>query len=556
MDVSERSTRRRTLDRRAALRLAFGASTASLLAACAPIAPAAPTAQPPAKPAGSTATTTTGASPVSAAPSAPAAAQPRSGGTLRVGIGADLTTLDAHFVGNSWFDTTWQAYDRLVALNNKLQPQPQLAESWEVSPDLKKVTFKLRKGVTFHSGRPFTSDDVKWNILRVRDPKLGVAQLTNMSNWFPSIETPDLSTITLTSEQPRPALFDFFEYLNIADQTVLTTPEEGKVRIAGTGPFVFQEWIPGQEIRFVKNKNYWQSGKPYLDGLTFVPHRDALAMVVQLEGGSIDAADNPPTAEAARLKQGSKFRVVSDPQPGQYFILAAQVTRPPMDNKLVRQALQYGVDRKRFVDTVLGGIGEPGALPWPSFSPAYDAAKNQRYAFDPAKASTLLKQAGADGAEFDITYSAASPDAAGLAQIMQADYTKIGAKTTLRGLEGLAFQNALNNSDYRGFIINLGGYAEIDPSSLFTIGRTWNFSINMAQFKSDQYTQLVTAAGSEPDPTKRKQIFDQLNDLILDEAFVVPVTSAPAKIAARAGVEGITYNQHQGINFSDVWLGA
>ena len=146
--------------RRAALRMLAGVSGVSIVAACSPPAPTA----------GPTSVT-------SVAAARPAAGTtPKSGGTLRVAISADPASLDGHLYAAGRFDTTWLIYDRLTEYDLNLKPQPMLAESWDVSSDFKRIQLNLRKGVTYHDGREFTSDDVKYNFLRVRDPKVGGAR--------------------------------------------------------------------------------------------------------------------------------------------------------------------------------------------------------------------------------------------------------------------------------------------------------------------------------------------------------------------------------------------
>ena len=125
-----------------------------------------------------------------------------------------------------------------------------LAESWEQATDGKSIKLNLRKGVTFHSGREFTSDDVKYNLLRVRDPKVGTGQLVGMSNWF-TIDTPDKDTVVLKSDVPRPTVFDMFEYFNIVDRELADGPDS-KTRSGGTGPFSLIEWVAGDHISFAR----------------------------------------------------------------------------------------------------------------------------------------------------------------------------------------------------------------------------------------------------------------------------------------------------------------
>ena len=113
-----------------------------------------------------------------------------------------------------------------------------------------------------------------------------------MVNWWSSIETPDKNTIILKSEAPRPAVFDMLEYMNIADQVTMEGPD-AQTKAVGTGPFTFAEWVQGDHQRYVKNKNYWQSGKPYVDELYFQIIKDPQAAVVQLEAGAVDVAAQP-----------------------------------------------------------------------------------------------------------------------------------------------------------------------------------------------------------------------------------------------------------------------
>ena len=140
-------------------------------------------------------------------------------------------------------------------------PQPQLAESWDISPDYKHIKLNLRKSIQFHSGRELTSDDVKYNLLRVRDPKVQVPTLRTQSNWFTTLDTPDKYTIILNSETPRPLVFDIFEYLNIVDKDTMEG-SEARTKAIGTGPFRFEEWAQGAHISFSRNAAYWQSGRP------------------------------------------------------------------------------------------------------------------------------------------------------------------------------------------------------------------------------------------------------------------------------------------------------
>jgi peptide/nickel transport system substrate-binding protein len=192
-------------------------------------------------------------------------AQPKTGGTLRFAATADVPNLDGHQRSAALTDTVWTAYDRLIQYDANGKVQPMMAETRDLSSDFKQIKFNLRKGVQFHTGRELTSDDVKWNILRARDPKVASGSYVTWSNWFTGIETPDKNTLVLATDAPRPSMFDFFEWLNILDPVTMEGPD-AKTKSVGTGPFVFVEWKQGESLTFARNANYWQTGKPSIDG--------------------------------------------------------------------------------------------------------------------------------------------------------------------------------------------------------------------------------------------------------------------------------------------------
>ena len=534
------------LTRRTILKLLGGAAV-GLLAACAPIGPSSPGAG-----------STTGAVPASgtATQSAaqPAAEQPRPGGTLRIGLTSEPANLDPHLVGGTSVATSWLAFDTLTRYDRQLKPQPMLAERFDVSPDFKQLQLHLRRGVQLHTGKELDSETVKWNILRVRDPKVGSASLALQSNWFSDIQTPDKYTLVLTSPQSRPAMFDFFEYLNISDREILEGPE-ARSKIVGTGPFMLAEWVQGTRMRLVKNPAYWASGRPYLDEIAISFSGDAQTNVVQFETGTLDVIDNPPVRDAVRLQKDQKYRVYVDDLDNGYLILAVNASIQPTDNKLVRQALGYAVDRQRIVDSVLLG-GAPRSLPWPPQSAAYEPTKANHFTFDLDKARALFAQAGVTGAELELIYQSTLADGPGISQILQADLAKIGVKLTIRPLETGAWRDQVDNARYRGLNVATSSFAALEPSSLFALSRAWNPGGNSSAFKSPRYVELVDAASGEPDAAKRKQIYAELNDLMLDESFNITVASTRTYTPMARRVNGYARRVNGVGTYGDVWLAA
>jgi peptide/nickel transport system substrate-binding protein len=560
-----------SLDRRAALKLLGSSTAVALLAACgpapqasAPTAASAPTTAP--KPAPTTAAaapapTTAAAAPAPTAASvstpAPASAgQPRRGGIARYSIQADLSSIDGHVRTPGAVDSLWLVFDHLTIYDQKLTPQPMLAESWDLSPDYTQVKFNLRKGVTYHSGREFTSDDVKWNLLRVRRNDTASGQYAAQSNWFTTIDTPDKYTVVLKSDSPRPALFDLFENLNMLDkETIEIEAGPKQTKAVGTGPFVFKEWVQGDHLAFERNPNYWQSGKPYLDGLQ-ANVRDIQSATLQLEAGALDLIRNPLVDDTARLEKDPKFTKILHPNPGTFFEYGLDCSKPPLDNKLVRQALNYALNRQRLVDLYKGNVSV-GALPWGPSSPAYDEAKNKSFAFDLDKAKSLLQQAGVTNLELEnIIIKGSYPVQETFLQVYQADLASIGVKMTPKLVDAATWLDQANNVKYTGMWASGDNYANLNPGSLFAVSPGWRVFPNNDGFQEPRWAELVAASNTEVDPAKQKQLFSDINDYVLDQCFTYAVSNNPVWWISSAKFHGLTPTLHQGFLWTDAWLDA
>jgi peptide/nickel transport system substrate-binding protein len=529
------------------LRLILSTAGVSVLAACtpAPAAPA-PTQAPPPR-----STTGQAAQPQPTPAAGSGAGQlNKRGGTLRVGVAGDVARLDGQLYSS--INTTWMSFDRLTAYDAQLKPQPMLAESWELSSDAKRLKLNLRKGVQFHTGRELTSEDVRFNVMWVRDPKVAAGALVQQSKWFTDVETPDKYTAILVSEQPRPAVFDFFEFFNIVDSATVQGPERDQ-KLVGTGPFVQTEWLQGDHLTFQRFASYWQKDLPYLEGVRVNILKDPQSLVAQLEAGSLDIADMPPLVDFARLRTDTKYRALTVPSSTNVF--GSNVTRPPTDNKFVRQALNYAMDRKRMVEIAFRGQGEPLTLPWQPTSLAYDAAKQNAYPYDIDKAKSLLSQAGVSNLEFDITLNTANAEWNSAAQIYQATLNSLGIKANIKPYESAAYLDQINNHKYTGMYVGSIAYASVEPVTIIGNSRHLDPTGNSnTGYTSEQYLNLWSSASTEPDASKRKAIYAQINDLMIDESCVMPICSAPARMLTSGSVNDIGLTQHGAFVFNSTWM--
>lgn len=526
------------LNRREALRLGFGTLGLGLAASCAPISPPA-----------SDRTTTT------RAPAPTPAGQPKRGGTLRIGRSNEPSNLDPHLISPYGLHSTWMAVDRLTAYDEKLQPQPRLAESFELSSDSTQLKLNLRKGVTYHTGREFTSDDVKYNLLRVRDPKVGAAQLLAMSAWFSDIQTPDKYTVVLKSDVPRVGFFDALEYLYMVDRESVEGPEF-KSKVVGTGPFTWAEYQQGVSLRMDRNPNYWDSGKPYFDSLQFNTVPDAATLVVNLESGSVDVAESVPLREGKRLQSDARFVIHQDDVHGSINMLVCNTTVAPTNNKQFRQALNYALDRQHFVSTVTLDVSQPRVLLWPAASEANESAKTTAYTFDLDKAKSLVATSGVQPV-LDYCYTGNDPIGTGLGQIFQQDLAKAGVTLNLKPMESGPLLAIAASVGYQGVLENPASYLQFTPTTGIFLNRFINQdnpSGNQTGWVDPQLKQLVQQASSEVDAVKRKSLYSQINDILLDESVLIPVSSSDGMLAATSNVQGLRRLRTNQMTLFEAWL--
>jgi peptide/nickel transport system substrate-binding protein len=531
----------------------------TILAACGVATPPAP--PPTAAPAPAPAPTAAAAAPKPAAaqPTAavsaptPAVAQPKTGGTLRIGVPTDIVTLDPVVRGGAPYESTWLTYDRLVTYDDKLKPLPMLAESWDVTADYKQVQLNLRKGVTWHTGREFTSDDVKWNFIRVQDPKAGYGDFAAQSAWFTTIDTPDKYTVVLKSEQSRPSMFDFFQQFNMGDRSVLEGPD-GKTKASGTGPYTFVEWVQGDHITIAKNKNYWQSGRPYLDSIVIRVFAGDQPGILAMEGGTLDLLRTGAIPDVARLKADPAYQVMVHPSSGTFYELAFLTSVKPFDNKLVRQAFNWAIDRQRNASQVFQGFAESINLQWSSSSPAYDAEKNKTYSFNLDKARALLEQAGVSNLETDIICTAANPlNTLGFLQIYKADLAKIGVTLNVKAYDPATWAGNVLGHTYNAMYATGDVVANLLPINNLN-GPTWRASPNNTDWDTPEWKDFVGQVATEPDPAKQKTLYARMNDYILDQSWAMPFATNPQILVASSKLKGVTTNQYGAWYFTDAWL--
>jgi len=487
------------------------------------------------------------------APSLRTGTAAKRGGTFSMARTAAAKNLNGIDMARSNFAFIRALYNMLVRLDKDLNPQPEMATSWQFSPDGLTMTLKLRQDVKFHSGREFTSEDVRFSWEFAKDPTTGSA-LRQLFSLIKDVKTPDRATVELKFDKPCANAFDILDTLGMFDKSAM-----GKLSTmdAGSGPFKVVGYIPGAEIRMRRFDGYWEPGKPYLDEYVVKTIPDDAAMVLNMETKVLDAIWAPALHEVARLK--AQPGLVADPGAGaqSMFHLMANVTKGPLTNKKVRQAINYAIDRERCAKMALAGTIEPTCLMWPRGSWAYFADLEGRYAYDLGKAKTLLAEAGhPNGFETSIILSQKdNPPQFPIGQIIQGDLAKIGIRAKIEDLDSAVYNTRTQRGEFELCAHNYGR-ANRDPGTMLAGAIIWYPKVEKGPigFDSADFVKWRDEAVTTLDREKRKPLYRKIQEYALEESFSMAIAGNQSFWIYRDYTRGIWYSRESSPFVGDMWL--
>lgn len=453
------------------------------------------------------------------------------GGTLRMGQGADL-------ILNAGYPFALVAQNRLllyatsetlVEYRNSLTPEPVLAERFEVSSDFRRVSVTLKPGLRFHNGAAVTSDDVLFSVQTVQNPaSAGLAstvqfELAGFARSIVDAKVIDARTIEFSFDQPRANLGDFFTQLQITHRASYGSVAQGNP--VGTGPFHLKAgaWDRGRGYRLERFADWHGAGserRPYLDAIEVSIFPDQTAATIAFRGGNLDAYLAMSAPNAAPLRTDGKTRVAG--KTGMNY-LGVNVTNRQLQDRRVRQAIFYAIDRGRMVRDVGQDFGGVTTQPWPSTSPAFDPQRDAPY-FEPQRARDLLAQAGFTQSEdLTIEYTAGVTLQELQALLIQSDLKAVGINTRLEAVEGVRYSQRLRNREFPDFWLASHAAGDMTPLTLFQ--QTFEFRINgnVSLFEDSAYASLVRSLETlAPTSNAARDVYAQLNRLMLENPFVIP----------------------------------
>jgi peptide/nickel transport system substrate-binding protein len=482
-------------------------------------------------------------------------------GTLRVGLESDPPNMDPHRSTAAVDRQVYQnLFDKLLDTDENLQIIPMLATSWTISKDGKTVTLKLRQGVRFHDGTPFDANAVKYNFDRMQDPKFPSARRSEVLP-VQKVTVVDASTVTLSLEKPYSPLL----YVLTDRAGMMVSPAEAQkaganfaLHPVGTGPFTFVEKVPQDRVVLQHNPNYWEKGQPYLERIIYRPFTDDNARVANLKSGDVDIINAPPLPQIKALAQeaakpGARFKLL-ERGAFSWSGIWLNVTKPPFDNKLLRQAFSATLDRNAIANSVLQGAAYPAYSFFPNGTPAYDST----WKIPPrnlALAKEKLQAAGKPGG-FECTLLILPGEITqALGQAIQSMAAEGGIQVKLQIVEFGTMLSTTDHLQHQAALLGWSGRPDPDFDIYPFMTASGLGSFNDSGYTNPRVQTLLDAARLLNDMTQRKRAYRQVTEILADDMPYVWLYFAKEYKLVSTKVQGFVHVPDGMMRFRTVRLG-
>ena len=437
------------------------------------------------------------------------------GGALKVGLtgGSGSDTLDPH-KGLTYLDTAraQSLYQPLLQLNTKAQTEFVLAE--EISPhgSTSNWVIRLRKGVTFHDGKPLTADDVIFTIRRIVSGKLtGSTPLGPID--VKGLKALDTRTVQVPMTSPYGSFVDqlaYWYYLYIVPAGF--NPNKPN----GTGAFKYQSFTPGQRSVFVRNENYWKPGLPYVDTLTIIDFSDSASLQNALTTGVVHGAGALEGPQIAALAATGSVRTVKS-QTGAITPFTMRVDQAPFNDVNVRQAMRLIVNRQQLINSALDGDATLGADVASPYDPNYDTSLRREQ--DIPQAKSLLKKAGQENLTVQLITSAVATGTVAMATVLAQQAQAAGVTINLKTVDpttsfGPNYLRWTFSQDFYNYSPYLAQVAQsLLPASPF----------NETHWSLPHYVRLYQQANATADPALRRELEHEMQMIDFNEGgYIIP----------------------------------
>jgi ABC-type transport system substrate-binding protein len=433
------------------------------------------------------------------------------------------------------------------------EPEPCLATSWTISPDGLTYIFKLREGVHFHDGTPLDAQAAAFSFLRQMD-KSNPAHLRDatfaywsaMFNMITAVEVVDPMTLRLRLREPNAPLL---ASLCIPAAHLISPKFIDQRHPVGTGPFRFVEWVPNESITLEANADYWE-GKPKVQRLIFKVVPDSATRLIQLQRDQIQAMDGIDPNDLPIIKGDKSLQLITALGLNVCY-LSFNCQKPPLDNKVLRRAIAAAINKKDIIDNVYRGAAIVARNPLPPFIAGHnDAIPEQLYETTkpwPALTHPLRLEVMTNPRPY-------LPNPLRAAEMIKSDLEKIQVPVEIVPNEWGAHLSRTEHGEHEMALMGwVGDNGDADNFLYVLLDKdtaTLGSALNICFWMNDPYHDLMTAARRELDPAKRAALYHKSQEIIFEEAPMVPLAHAESLMAARANVNGINFEVNGDILFS------
>ncbi|WP_037969081.1 ABC transporter substrate-binding protein [Streptosporangium amethystogenes] len=505
---------------------------------------------------------------------APTVAAGGDGGSLVWAVETQPITFNPHQWGqNKARLLVHNQFDALIARGGNGDFLPWLATSWQVSKDGLTYTFELRDDVTFHDGERFDAASVKANLDQLVSPGYNAAVSAIQLRNFDHAEVSAPYTLKVTLKAPDGLFLDFLSSPlagQVSPKSLKNAKDlkAGGVDVVGTGPFILDRFTPGQEVHYRRNPNYdWppagaaHQGPAHLAEVTYRFLPEAAVRVGALTSGQVQVIEGVPATEIGLIKGDPELTLETSLNSGSAFSYYFNVSRPPFDDKRVREAFRDAVDVDAVLDSVYQGAAKRAWSVIGQGSPQfYDPSPENTFGNDPARANRLLDEAGwnerdpegyrvKDGRRLTVRTISAAPFVRDrrdiLAQAVQAAVKQsAGIDFQVKLVDQGTAQQAADENEYEIFENSRG---DTDAGAALNLILPKGAAINRTRFESAELDRLLTDASATSDLAERKKLYAKVQKTVVtDEALLLPLYVPADQIAYGAGVTGITFEPVSG----------
>ena len=463
---------------------------------------------------------------------------------VRINMESEPDNLDPWLSAASVTEAVFHnVFEGLVLFDETGALIPGLAESWDISDDGLTYTFHLRDDVTFHNGKAFSAEDVVYTYESLSGLG-GEEALSSKFKNLTSVEAVDDYTVTMTLAEADAA---FLQYTRVA--VLPKGYEDQSSAPVGTGPFVFEKYVPGQMVVLEKNEDYYdESRMPKIDEAQIYIMGDDSAVLTALQSGQLDAGI--VYADSADYLTGD-FTVNSSPQ-NMVQLFALNNSATPFDDVRVRQAFEYAVNKEQIIDGVFAGYATEL---YSNFSPVmsyfYNDELEDVYTYDVDKAKELMAEAGyEDGFDITITVPSNYQKHIDTAQVIAQQLKQINVNATIEPVEwGQWLEQVYTNADYQTTVVGLTG--KLDPNDI--LGRyVSDYAKNFMKYNNPDYDKLIEEAKTASDE-ERVELFKECQKMLTDDAAAVWICDPNAIAVTRSDLKGYTFYPVSFIDLSKLY---